>query len=60
MVGTPPEGRLIWDIVRDYIVKSKDDQNTITMTKINHPSIIGVNDNLGIEKLQWQVDLVPR
>ena len=49
VVGAPPDGRLIWDIVRDYILKAKDDQNTITLAKINHPTIIGVIDNPGIE-----------
>ena len=49
VVGAPPDGRLIWDIVRDYIIKSKDDQNTLKLAKINHPTIIGVTDNPGIE-----------
>ena len=49
VVGPPPNGRLIWDIVRDYILKTKDDNNRLTIKKINHPTIIGILENPGIQ-----------
>ena len=55
VVGQPPDGRLIWDIVRDYILKTKDDQNTITLKKVNHPAIVDVSDNPGIENYAGEI-----
>lgn len=55
VVGQAPEGRLIWDIVRDYIVKSRDEKNTLFLQKINHPTIIGVSDNPGIENYSGKI-----
>ena len=47
-VGKAPEGRLMWDVVRDYIVKNKGKDNVLTLEKINHPELKGVLDNPGI------------
>lgn len=47
-VNRTPEGRLMWDVVRDYIVKAKDKDNVLKLPKINLPKLIGVKDNPGI------------
>ncbi len=49
VVGPHPDGRLIWDIVRDYIVNNKDSKNVISLSNVNHPVIAGVKQNPGIE-----------
>ncbi len=38
-------GRLMWDVAADYLRKQKH----LNLTKINHPTIKGVNNNPGIE-----------
>jgi len=47
-VNNTPEGRLVWDIVRDYILAKRDDKGVLNLPKINHPTLIGVGNNLGI------------
>lgn len=47
-VNRTPEGRLMWDIVRDYIVASRTKDNVLKLPKINHPKLIGVSSNPGI------------
>ncbi|MGV6826686.1 MAG: 5'-nucleotidase C-terminal domain-containing protein, partial [bacterium] len=47
-VNRTPEGRLMWDVVRDYIVAKRDDKGVLNLPKINHPKLIGVQDNPGI------------
>ena len=47
-VNRTPEGRLMWDVVRDYIVKNKGKDNVLRLPKINHPKLIGVMDDPGI------------
>jgi S-sulfosulfanyl-L-cysteine sulfohydrolase len=47
-VDRTPEGRLMWDIVRDYILDTKGSDNILHLPKINHPKLIGVNENPGI------------
>ena len=47
-VNRTPEGRLMWDVVRDYIVASKGEDNVLVLPKINHPKLVGVADNPGI------------
>lgn len=47
-VGRTPEGRLMWDVVRDHIVKRKDKDNVLRLKKINHPTLVGVSTNPGI------------
>ena len=48
VVNRTPEGRLIWDVVRDYIVKNKGKDNVLHLPKINHPKLIGVSKDPGI------------
>jgi sulfur-oxidizing protein SoxB len=47
-VNRTPEGRLMWDVVRDYIVNKKDKDNVLRLPKINHPKLVGVSENPGI------------
>jgi sulfur-oxidizing protein SoxB len=47
-VGKAPDGRLMWDVVRDYILASKDENDVLVLPKINHPRLVGVADNPGI------------
>jgi len=48
VVNRTPEGRLMWDVVRDHIVKNKDKNDVLNITKINHPKLVNVSDNPGI------------
>ncbi|MCY4219549.1 MAG: 5'-nucleotidase C-terminal domain-containing protein [Gammaproteobacteria bacterium] len=48
VVGDYPDGRLVWDIVRDYLKSASGDDNVIRISKMYHPTIIGVSDNPGI------------
>ena len=47
-VGPHPEGRLIWDVVRDYILRARDDKQVIHINKLNTPKLVGVSDNPGL------------
>lgn len=47
-VNKAPDGRLMWDVVRDYILNNKSDDNVLHLPKINHPKLIGVSENPGI------------
>ncbi len=47
-VNRTPNGRLMWDVVRDYIVKTKDKNNILNLPKINYPKLVGVANNPGI------------
>jgi sulfur-oxidizing protein SoxB len=47
-VGKAPDGRLMWDVVRDYILATKDENDVLALPKINHPKLVGVSDNPGI------------
>jgi sulfur-oxidizing protein SoxB len=47
-VSRTPEGRLMWDVVRDYIVATRGKDDVLVLPKINHPKLIGVSDNPGI------------
>jgi sulfur-oxidizing protein SoxB len=47
-VNRTPEGRLMWDVVRDYIVNNKSKDDVLKLPKINHPKLIGISDNPGI------------
>jgi len=47
-VNRTPEGRLMWDVVRDYIVKNKGKDNVLKLPKINHPKLVGVMKDPGI------------
>ncbi|VAW68697.1 Sulfur oxidation protein SoxB [hydrothermal vent metagenome] len=47
-VNKAPDGRLMWDVVRDYILKNRGEDNVLRLPKINHPTLVGVKDNPGI------------
>ncbi len=48
-VNRTPEGRLMWDIVHDYILAKKDKDDVLRLPKINHPTLVNVKTNPGIE-----------
>jgi sulfur-oxidizing protein SoxB len=43
-----PEGRLMWDVVRDYLLATRGEDNVLVLPKINHPKLVGVAGNPGI------------
>jgi sulfur-oxidizing protein SoxB len=47
-VGKAPDGRLMWDVVHDYILANKGKDNILVLPKINHPKLVGVAGNPGI------------
>lgn len=47
-VGRTPEGRLMWDVVHDYILSQRGKDNILHLPKINHPKLLGVKENPGI------------
>ena len=47
-VNRTPDGRLMWDVVRDYILKEKSKDDVLKLPKINRPKIVGMNKNPGI------------
>jgi sulfur-oxidizing protein SoxB len=47
-VNQAPKGRLMWDVVRDYILNNKSKDNILHLEKINHPKLLGVSKNPGI------------
>lgn len=47
-VNRTPEGRLMWDVVRDYILTTRGKDGVLHLPKINHPKLIGVSENPGI------------
>jgi sulfur-oxidizing protein SoxB len=47
-VNRTPDGRLMWDVVRDYILKNKGKDNVLKLPKINHPKLVGVMKDPGI------------
>lgn len=47
-VNRTPAGRLIWDVVRDYLLASKDDDNILRLPKVNNPKLLNVATNPGI------------
>lgn len=47
-VNRTPDGRLIWEIIRDYILATKDGNDVLAVPKINHPKVVGVSDNPGM------------
>jgi sulfur-oxidizing protein SoxB len=55
VVNRTPEGRLMWDVVRDYIVKNKGEDNVLKLAKINHPKLVGVSENPGFADYEGEV-----
>ncbi|MDB4575786.1 5'-nucleotidase C-terminal domain-containing protein [bacterium] len=47
-VNRTPEGRLMWDVVHDYIINNKGKDNVLRLAKINHPELVNVASNPGI------------
>jgi len=47
-VGKAPDGRLMWDVVRDYIINNRGKDNVLKLPKINHPKLVGIKSNPGI------------
>ena len=47
-MNSTPDGRLIWDIIRDYILANKDSDDVLRLDKVNHPKVVGMNDNPGM------------
>ena len=47
-VNRTPDGPLMWDVVRGYILEKKDKDNVLRLPKINYPTLVGVADNPGI------------
>jgi sulfur-oxidizing protein SoxB len=47
-VNRTPEGKLMWDVVRDYIINNRGKDNVLKLSKINHPKLVGVSSNPGI------------
>ena len=54
-VDLTPEGRLMWDVVRDYIIRNKGKDNVLNLKKINHPKLVGVSSNPGIADYPGEV-----
>jgi sulfur-oxidizing protein SoxB len=47
-VNNTPNGRLMWDVVRDYIVAARGEDNVLVLPRINHPKLVGVMADPGI------------
>jgi sulfur-oxidizing protein SoxB len=47
-VNRTPGGRLMWDVVREYIIKHRDSKHVLNIEKVNHPQLIGVSTNPGV------------
>ncbi|MBL7004819.1 MAG: 5'-nucleotidase C-terminal domain-containing protein [Gammaproteobacteria bacterium] len=54
-VNRTPEGRLMWDVVRDYIIANRDKDHVLRLPKINHPALVGVKSNPGIADYPGEV-----
>ena len=48
VVNRTPKGRLMWDVVRDHILKNKDSDNVYRLKKVNHPKLVNVLKDPGI------------
>ncbi len=55
VVNRTPEGRLIWDVVRDHILLNKGTDNVLNLPKINHPKLIGVSTNPGVADYEGEI-----
>lgn len=55
VVNNTPDGRMIWDVIRDYIVNNRDDQKVLTLPKVNYPKLVGVSDNPGVADYPGEV-----
>ena len=48
VVNRTPDGRLMWDIVREYLIKNRSKDHILRLSKINNPKLIGVKNNPGL------------
>lgn len=55
VVNNTPDGRMIWDVIRDYILNNRDEQKVLTLPKVNHPKLVGVSDNPGVADYPGEV-----
>ena len=55
VVNRTPEGRLMWDVVRDYILKNKDKDGVLRLPKINRPKLVGVSKDPGFADYEGEV-----
>jgi sulfur-oxidizing protein SoxB len=46
-VNRTPEGRLLWDIIADYLRSERDANMVINLPKVNNPKVVGVTNNPG-------------
>jgi len=51
-VGRAPDGRPLWDVVRDHIINTRDANNVYNIVKMNDPELVGVLANPGIADYQ--------
>ncbi len=55
-VNRTPEGRLMWDVVRDYILHARDKKDhVLRLPKINDPKLVNVSNNPGIADYQGEL-----
>ncbi|WP_044406300.1 5'-nucleotidase C-terminal domain-containing protein [Thiomicrospira microaerophila] len=48
-VDTVGDGRLVWDIVADYLRReAKKNNGVVKLSKVNHPTLIGVDQDPGL------------
>ncbi|NOQ88724.1 MAG: thiosulfohydrolase SoxB [Gammaproteobacteria bacterium] len=47
-VNRTPDGPLMWDVVRGYILDTRGKDNVLKLPKINYPVLVGVAKNPGI------------
>ncbi len=47
-VNRTPDGKLMWDVVRDYILALKGKDNVLKLPRMNNPKLVGVLANPGI------------
>ena len=55
VVNNTPDGRMIWDVIRDYILKNRDEDKVLNLAKVNHPKLVGVSDNPGVADYPGEV-----
>ena len=55
-VNRTPEGPLLWDLTREWILKNRDAKtHVLKLAKVNHPKLVGVNDNPGLAAYAGEV-----
>jgi len=55
-VNRTPEGPLLWDLTRTWMLKHRDPKTKVlTLKKVNHPKIVGVSDNPGLADYAGEV-----